>query len=230
MKAARASATLALFGAAASAGILPYVTELHPGLMARVSVPPALFYLAQFVQAFLILGFMAWCGLRLAPTLGLKVDWPRENLARASLAGALTALILLAVDQVLFPRPAAPDIALWKRLLASFYGGITEEIICRLFLMTVIVWLCWRFAPRRGPTPADWAFWTGITGASLLFALGHLPAAATLSPLTFAAFARVLLLNSFGGMVFGWLYWRFGLGHAIVAHFSADLVLHGMLG
>jgi membrane protease YdiL (CAAX protease family) len=35
-----------------------------------------------------------------------------------------------------------------------------------------------------------------------------------------------MLLNSIGGLVFGWLYWRQGLLAAMVAHFSADVVLH----
>jgi membrane protease YdiL (CAAX protease family) len=34
------------------------------------------------------------------------------------------------------------------------------------------------------------------------------------------------VLNSLAGLVFGWLYWRRGLKAAMVAHFSADLVLH----
>ncbi len=41
-----------------------------------------------------------------------------------------------------------------------------------------------------------------------------------------AVVARALVLNGVGGVVFGWLYWRRGLLAAMVAHFSADVVLH----
>lgn len=39
-----------------------------------------------------------------------------------------------------------------------------------------------------------------------------------------------LLLNSIGGVVFGWLYWRRGLEHAVVAHYCADIILQGVGG
>jgi membrane protease YdiL (CAAX protease family) len=39
-----------------------------------------------------------------------------------------------------------------------------------------------------------------------------------------------LALNALGGVVFGSLYWRRVLEHAMLAHFCADLVLHGIGG
>jgi len=33
-------------------------------------------------------------------------------------------------------------------------------------------------------------------------------------------------LNGLGGLAFGWLYWKQGLESAMIAHFSADIVLH----
>jgi hypothetical protein len=33
-------------------------------------------------------------------------------------------------------------------------------------------------------------------------------------------------LNGLGGLAFGWLYWKRGLESAMMAHFSADIVLH----
>ena len=35
-----------------------------------------------------------------------------------------------------------------------------------------------------------------------------------------------LLLNGVAGVAFGWLYWKRGLEMAMLAHFSADIVLH----
>jgi membrane protease YdiL (CAAX protease family) len=48
--------------------------------------------------------------------------------------------------------------------------------------------------------------------------------------LTPALIARALILNGIPGIAFGWLYWRRGLEAAMVAHFSADLVLHVLIG
>ncbi len=55
---------------------------------------------------------------------------------------------------------------------------------------------------------------------------GHLPTAAAVWGLDAGVVARTLVLNVLGGMVFGWLFWRRGLEMAVLAHFSADLVLH----
>lgn len=74
------------------------------------------------------------------------------------------------------------------------------------------------------------AIWLAIVIAAVLFAAGHLPAVAAVSPLTTALIARTLVLNSLAGIAFGWLYWRCGLEAAMVAHFSADLVIHVIVG
>ena len=35
--------------------------------------------------------------------------------------------------------------------------------------------------------------------------------------------------TSFGGLVFGWLFWTFGLESAMFAHFFADVILYTLL-
>lgn len=60
----------------------------------------------------------------------------------------------------------------------------------------------------------------------LPFGAGHLPAVVALAPLTTVVVVRALLLNGIAGVSFGWLYWRRGLLAAMVALFSADIVLH----
>ena len=75
--------------------------------------------------------------------------------------------------------------------------------------------------PRRGAGPGR------LEGRiALVFGAGHLPMAAKLVPLTAGVVARVVAYNALAGLVFGWLYWKRGLEHAMLAHFSADLVLH----
>ena len=68
--------------------------------------------------------------------------------------------------------------------------------------------------------------WTAIVITALLFGAGHLPTTAAMLPLTPLVVARALLLNGIGGIVFGWLYWKRDLLAAMLAHFSADVVLH----
>ena len=61
----------------------------------------------------------------------------------------------------------------WRGLLASFYGGIVEEVQSRLLLVSVFVWLL----ARLHPPARAWTFAMAILLTALLFGAGHLPAA-----------------------------------------------------
>lgn len=123
--------------------------------------------------------------------------------------GALTAPLLAEAD--------AQDVPLVSRL---FYGGVTEEIMVRWGLMSLLVWFAMlAFGPGNLP------FWIGIVLAALLFAAGHLPllyALIAAPPVTLVA--GVLIGNTLVGLGFGWLYWRHGLEAAMAAHAGAHLI------
>jgi membrane protease YdiL (CAAX protease family) len=68
--------------------------------------------------------------------------------------------------------------------------------------------------------------WTANILVALLFGLGHLPATATLVPLTSLVVIRAVVLNGPASLAFGYLYWAHGLESAMLAHFTADVVLH----
>ena len=112
----------------------------------------------------------------------------------------------------------------WRGLLASLYGGIVEEVEYRLLLVSLLVWLL-AWCNRRQARP--WMFVLAVLLAALLFGAGHLPAAFA-AGMTAAPWpvARIVLLNALAGSVFGGVYCRWGLEHAMLAHFSADLLLH----
>jgi membrane protease YdiL (CAAX protease family) len=119
--------------------------------------------------------------------------------------------------------------AAWKGLLASFYGGIAEEILLRLFLMSLLVWLGRFFSRTAEGKPTSVVFWIANILAAVLFGLGHLPATSLLVPLTPLVITRAIVLNGLLGIIFGWLYWKQGLESAMLSHFSADIVLHVLL-
>lgn len=109
----------------------------------------------------------------------------------------------------------------WKGLMGAIYGGINEEIIYRLGLTTFLAWLIYKLKVSR-----KIAIWSSIIIVAILFGLSHLPTTAALTPITTIIFIRAILLNGIGGVVFGYLYWKFGLETAILSHFTADIVLH----
>jgi membrane protease YdiL (CAAX protease family) len=152
----------------------------------------------------------------LAPSVGLGI-----------LAGILIVLLNIPFNR-LIPEFKILEVSApaWKAFLASFYGGITEEVLLRLFLVSLFVWITFKIKKTADGHPTSIGIWLSIILASIFFGLGHLPATAQTTPLTELVIVRAIVLNGVGGIIFGWLYWKKGLESAMIAHFSADIVLH----
>jgi membrane protease YdiL (CAAX protease family) len=161
---------------------------------------------------------VSWVGLRLGESVGLDSPLARalvcrapfpaispKTLAVAGAGGLVLGFVVLGLDAFIF-WPALPPALVpldstmprWKGFLASFYGGIAEELVCRLLVLTFLVWAVWGLAWRKLPKPPAVAFWAAISLSTVLFAVGHLPAAAHVWPLTPVVLIRVLTLNAPG--------------------------------
>lgn len=107
----------------------------------------------------------------------------------------------------------------WQPVLlvtGILYGGITEEIMMRFGIMSVLAWL---FGGVVGRTRGGLACWIGNIGAAILFGVLHLPAVAASGTDIDAGIAiRTIGLNAIGGLVYGWLYMRGALENAMLAH------------
>ena len=144
--------------------------------------------------------------------------------------GALVGLILAGSDAVLFSRylptltETEPTFSLMGLLMGVFYGGVVEEVMMRLFLMTLIVFLTVKITKKK--EFPSFFYWGVIFIVSILFGIGHLPANfmlfGELSPLIVG---RALLLNGIGGLVFGYLYWKHGFIAAVVSHMSTHIFM-----
>ena len=98
------------------------------------------------------------------------------------------------------------------------YGGVTEELLLRWGIMTALVWLSWRVLQRRQGAVHAGYVWLAILVSALLFAAGHLPAAAALiDVLDASVVAFVIGWNAAFGLLFGYLFWRYGLESAMLA-------------
>ncbi len=167
--------------------------------------------------------------------LGGKPEWGLfvNILPIAFGIGALSFIIMALLERFWF-APHVPAVLrnsdvsakIWMRFLASIYGGIDEEILTRLFLVSGIAWIISRVWRNPGGSPAVGAFWIAIILAAVLFGLGHLPATRTVVPLTRMLILRAVILNGVAGIAFGWLFWQYGLETAMVGHFCADILLH----
>ena len=230
--------------------VLPYAAEIIENLSIpearNSSLPFPLVVLLALLQNGILLSAAIVVGMKLSERVGLRMPlihaWATgtraDDVAAIVTAGALVGVaigsILVALEAVFFLKhlPASMrstfEIPLWKRLLAGIiYGGITEELFMRLFLVSLVAWLVGKFWKTSEGTPTPGAFWTAIIVVALLFGLGHLPMTAVIAPLTQTLVVRAVLLNGVAGVAFGYLYWRHGLEAAMAGHMSAHLVMQG---
>lgn len=232
---------LGVASSAAALALFPYLVAAMPRLIARVPMRlPALMAL-QAVQSATLGTVLGWLGLWLGERHGLGAPWLRAWIYRepspprpgkwlaAALLGAVAGLIVVAATlhdpgTAQASTVTSLDLA-WRGALASFYGGIAEEIQCRLFMMSLLVWLLARAA---GGMARPWMFVASLFIAALLFGAAHLPAAFSAGFASSAAdIPALLLLNMLVGAAAGWMFWKHGFEHAMVVHFSADLIIHG---
>lgn len=234
---------MGIFGAIA---VIPYAFNMQRELLAEAPMPLWKIALLSSLQTGVLLAILIGLGLLLSQQTGLGTPLLSALLAGESLAtlrDALPLIIMLGLGgtfamltlefgifQKHLPqkmREQSKNIPIWQRLLASFYGGITEEIIVRLFVMNLLAWLLGFVWSTEQGLPSTEAIWLANFGAAIIFGLLHLPATKALAgKITPMLFVRAILLNGIGGVIFGYLYWRYGLLAAMVAHFSFDIALH----
>jgi membrane protease YdiL (CAAX protease family) len=238
--------------------LVPYLLEMLPSVIdvSTIGLRIPVILLLQTVQIAILFAVLIFFGLLLAGRIGLGApildavtrgepvtDKVRAILPLSIILGVVFTLILLGLEFFYFQPALRQELgdaatplnlqtsqpAAWKGLLASFYGGIAEELQLRLFLMTLLAWLGRFVSKTSDGKPTAAVFWVANILAAILFGLGHLPTIALSVPITSLVVARTVVLNGLLGIVFGWLYWKRGLESAIISHFSADIVLHVLL-
>lgn len=140
-----------------------------------------------------------------------------------ALAGILLFLLISIFTQITpteFEKLGASlELGLATRFL---YGGITEELLMRFGLMTLLAWLFSKLFNELKPA----VYWLALIFAALIFAIGHFPAVYnSLGQPSAEMITYVLLGNTIGGLIFGWLYWKKGLESAIIAHSFAHVFI-----
>ena len=235
-----------------AASVLPYQLTLIGDRLPETPLPLPVLLALQLGQAGIVCAAATALGLRLGRDLDLGAPLvavltrPRQagepsrrrdvgrhlrRLVVPSAAwGAAAALTVLTLETTVFRGVAASagfggSAPLWQRLLACFYGGVTEEVLMRLGLLTTVTWLICR-SFRLAPGSRLRAFWVANAVVAVVFGLGHLPAVSAMGGvLTEALVVRTVALNALPSLLFGELYRRGGLEAAVIAHFSTDLVL-----
>ncbi|MBN1309826.1 MAG: CPBP family intramembrane metalloprotease [Anaerolineae bacterium] len=154
------------------------------------------------------------------------------------MAGILLGAVALYLSEYVFGPLMEADIAnspladkdltwtWWEGLLASFGAGVNEEITLRLFLLTGLAWVGNKIARRGNVRPTTATLWVANIISALIFSMMHFTNMLIIEmPFTVATVGTVVVLNGMLGLTFGWLYWKYGLESAIVAHFMTDVVM-----
>jgi len=227
-----------LFGVIA---ITPFLLTTQGDILKELPISLPVVILISTIQSAILIGIATFIGLFLNKKVGFatpiisswlvgeSISKKTKSVAIVSIKfGVLSGLLIIGFDYLFnfFIEPiAAASTPLWQGFLAAFYGGIGEEILLRLFFVTLLVWIMWRFSRSNDVKPSTTTIWVAIVSAAIIFGLGHLPATAVLTTITPLIILRAVLLNGIGGVIFGWLYWKKGLEAAIIAHFITDIVL-----
>lgn len=241
-------ALLTVAGTLAGFAAIPALwSQVEPIIRAQ-SLPLPAFFAVQFVQSAVQLAIIVAVGLFFAHRAGLgapilegwlageEVSARLESILVPSiLLGVAGAVTVIAVDRLIF-MPMLPGFSTiitriggWQGIVASFYGGILEELETRLLVLSVVAWLIGRLSHTTQGTPSRRALWIATIAAASVFALGHLPATSVTVAITPLVVMRSLVLNGGLGLLFGYRYWKRGLEAAMLTHFSADIVLHFIL-
>jgi len=227
--------------------IIPYGVRLLTSSQRKpLKFPLPTLLLLSFLQTAVLSALAIGVGLSAAHAIGLGAPYIEAGLASSGSKPAIVQMLLPAIGlgvlggavllllDLFFVRYWPPELVdfaqrttLWENFLASFYGGINEEIFMRLFGFSVLTWLLSRVWHTPAGLPTDAALWTANVITAVLFGLGHLPATKDLvGSIPPPMLIRALLLNTPVGLICGWLFWTYGIEAAVLAHFSADIVYH----
>ena len=178
--------------------------------------------------------FLGAAGIWLGKKVGLWKDErhiTKKPLLAAIIIAVIGGLALILPDLLIFGKyePALLDMYAVKPtvpfLLATVtYGAVIEEVMLRLFMMSLVAFVLHLLFERKRDGVSTAVLVAANVTSALLFAAGHLPGNDMMFGLTPVIVLRCMLLNGVFGLAFGWLYRKFGLRYAMIAHGGCHVV------
>ena len=220
----------------------PYLLVLMPAKLAALPIPLPAAIAAQTLQAGVFCWLLAWLGLFLGARHGLDAPWLRAWIYRRTpdpatparwwtAAGVGVSGSLLVGGTVAAMGPALGRSrhrchrGAWRGVLASFYGGIVEEVKCRLLLVST-----YRVAAGASATARIASLGCSLSPSCWQRCCSAPPICRRLGRRHRRPLPHLIAQNRTAQCdrrrATGALFWQYGLEHAMLAHFCADLVLH----
>jgi hypothetical protein len=246
---------LTLLGTLGGIAVLPYMFVLQADKIAETiqkagaSLPGIVTVMVAQTAIQVLLGTLL--GLWAARKVGLTAPvtqalsegqpaWPviRRFALAAVVWGTALGVLTCVLDALVFVprlpvlqqlgRDALAKHSVWRAALSCFYGAFTEEILMRLFLLSLTAVGLQALLPKasRDAMPRQVILLGAALVAAVMFGIGHLPAMSALTKLTPLLVGRTVAVNGLAGLGFGFLFTRYGLEAAMLAHLCTDGILH----
>lgn len=210
-----------------------YPVEMQQEIVAQGITDPILGLMTALQSAGygIVLGAL---GIGLGKKIGLWKDETtitRTPLLVSLLVAVVGGLAMILPDMLFFgqystvimdsyaTKPTIPYI-----LASVTYGAVIEEVMLRLFAMSLIAFLLYNLFGKQQNQPTTAILVSSNIIVAILFAVGHLPATFILLGNSPLIIARCLLLNGGIGLLFGYLYRKYGLRYAMLAHGGCHVV------
>ena len=184
-----------------------------------------------------LLGLRLWNWSRLLGSLMTGVNdrfervvWSVTSLGLGLLVGLLLLGVIRLAIEPLVPAAgariaAAASLPIWRRLVIVYVAAVGEELVFRLVLLSLVAGLTIRLLSLAARVPSRGIVWASIGVSAFAFAAVHLPAWSAVGPLSPGLALMVMILNSLGGVVFGYVFVTRGIVAAIWAHAGADCAI-----
>jgi hypothetical protein len=182
-------------------------------------------------------GLRVWRWSRLPVSNGRGVSGAHGRAVQSAVwfgLGVTVGLVLLGVIRFVV-EPAVPaagarlavaaTVPLWHRLIIIYVAAVSEEVIFRLLLLSLVAGLAARVFRMAGAAPDRRSMWAANVVAALAFGAVHLPSWSAVGPLSAGLAVIVVTLNAVGGLVFGHAFVTRGIVAAMWAHAGADVAM-----
>lgn len=191
-----------------------------------------------------LLVLAVWLGLKLGPQVGLstplihaavqgRTPWRGMRvLSLPGVAGGVIGAAWLVTLAVVWPESMSfVDPVYGLPLLPKIlYGGLTEELLLRFGMLSLVMWLMWKALGHPRQRPGWLLGWSAIAVAALLS--GGIPVYlgwTVTGTLATAVVAQLLVCEIVYGLLAGIMFWRYGLESAMLAHVVTYLLSHGLI-
>lgn len=178
----------------------------------------------------LFFGLITWIGIKLSiKTEILSLNKPRPfflktHIIPGILGGIIATICIFLLNKLVLKIPyesitVVENSSIIAKLLSAFYSGFNEEILFRLFLVSLILFLLLKIVKKKSNRTL--LIWISIISVSIL------PVLITFITGDNLTIYRLFIYNTVSGIIFGWLFIRKSFFAAALAHILLELLSNG---